>query len=115
MGLFYAGPLRRTGLETIPQYLSSHYGPSAEIAGSLISSFGSLFSAVSSTLPGIAVLSALFGLPPRTSCLVLMLSVLAYIWSGGHERSRYIRNDQTEYFVEHSHVCRMECGNSSVQ
>ena len=83
MGLFYAGPLRRTGLETIPQYLSSHYGPSAEIAGSLISSFGSLFSAVSSTLPGIAVLSALFGLPPRTSCLVLMLSVLAYICLGG--------------------------------
>ena len=83
MGLFYAGPLRRTGLETIPQYLSSHYGPSAEIAGSLISSFGSLFSAVSSTLPGIAVLSALFGLPPRISCLVLMLSVLAYICLGG--------------------------------
>ena len=48
MGFFYAGRLRATGLETIPQYLQRNYGSRAAEAAGLISSAGILFSVVAS-------------------------------------------------------------------
>lgn len=45
MGLFYARPLRRTNLETIPQYLSLHYGDAVGKAATVVASLG-IFSAL---------------------------------------------------------------------
>lgn len=83
MGIFYAGRLRNTALETIPQYLKLHYGKKAETLSSIISSVGILLSAVASSLPGIEIISALFGLPPYLSALFLMILVIAYAFFGG--------------------------------
>lgn len=83
MGLFYAKRLRSTALETIPQYLNLHYGKRAETLSSIISSIGILLSAVASSLPGIEIISALFGLPPYMSALLLMILVICYTFFGG--------------------------------
>lgn len=83
MGIFYAKRLRNTALETIPQYLELYYGEKAEALSSIISSIGILLSAVASSLPGIEIISALFGLTPFLSALLLMALVIAYTFFGG--------------------------------
>ena len=83
MGLFYARPLRRTGLETIPQYLVLNYGKMAGPLASAISSIGILFSAVASCLPGIMIIAALFGITEWLAALILMILVAAYVFFGG--------------------------------
>lgn len=79
MGIFYAKRLRNTALETIPQYLELYYGKKAET----LSSIGILLSAVASSLPGIEIISALFGLTPFLSALLLMVLVITYTFFGG--------------------------------
>ena len=83
MGLFYARPLRRTNLETIPQYLSLHYGDAVGKAATVVASLGIFFSIVASLLPGMEMISALFGTPASLSTLLLLLLVFAYIFFGG--------------------------------
>jgi len=83
MGLFYARPLRSTGLETIPQYLVLNYGKMSGPLASVIASIGILFSAVASCLPGILIIAAIFGITPWPAALILMILVAAYVFFGG--------------------------------
>lgn len=83
MGLFYAAPLRRTSLETIPQFLSLNYGKSAGPVVAVVSSLGIFFSAVASSLPGIRIISAVLGISSASACFVLVALVSAYVFAGG--------------------------------
>lgn len=83
MGLFYARPLRKTALETIPQYLVLHYGKRAGDLASLVSSLGIFFSAVASMLPGIQIISTVLGISHPLAALVLLILVAAYVFFGG--------------------------------
>lgn len=83
LGLFYARPLRSTGLETIPQYLVLNYGKMAGPLASVIASIGILFSAVASCLPGIQIIAVIFGLTSWTAALILIILVVAYVFFGG--------------------------------
>lgn len=83
MGLFYARPLRRAGLETIPQYLVLNYGENAGPLASIISSIGIFFSAVASCLPGIQIIAAMFQVSPWEAAIILILLVSAYVFFGG--------------------------------
>ncbi|MFD2181791.1 sodium:solute symporter family protein [Rhodoplanes azumiensis] len=83
LAVFYARPLRRSGLETIPQYLTIPYGRSAGPLTSLVSSLGILFSAVASALAGIHLMVAMVGFSPWLSAVVLVLLVVAYGMFGG--------------------------------
>lgn len=83
MGLIYARPLRYTGLETISQYLVANYGSGAGRFTSFATSLGILFSAVASTLPGIALLAALTGCSYGVSAVMLLLLVILYAFFGG--------------------------------
>ena len=83
MGLFYAGKLRSTGLETIPQYLKRNYGNKAAEAVGIISSLGILFSVVASSLPGIQILSAVLKVPTEAAAVILCCLVAAYVFFGG--------------------------------
>jgi SSS family solute:Na+ symporter len=83
MGLFYARPLRSTGLETIPQYLVLNYGKMTGPLVSVISSIGMLLSAVASSLPGIQIIAAIFGIAPWSAAIILMILVAAYVFFGG--------------------------------
>lgn len=83
MGIFYARPLRSTGLETIPQYLVLNYGKMAGPLASVISSIGIFFSAVASCLPGIQIIAAIFHITPWPAAIILMIFVAAYVFFGG--------------------------------
>jgi SSS family solute:Na+ symporter len=83
MGLFYARPLRRTGLETIPQYLVLNYGQNAGPLASVISSIGIFLSAVASCLPGIQIIAAIFNIAPWLAAIVLIVLIAAYVFFGG--------------------------------
>ncbi len=83
MGLFYARPLRSTGLETIPQYLVINYGKMTGPLVSVISSIGILLSAVASCLPGIQIIAAIFDIQSWLAAIILMILVVAYVFFGG--------------------------------
>lgn len=87
MGLFYARPLRSTGLETIPQYLVLNYGKKAGPIASVISSIGILFSAVASCLPAIQIIAAIFTITPWMAAILLIFLVTAYVFFGGMKGS----------------------------
>lgn len=83
LGLFFARPLRRSALETVPQFLALHYGPRIGPAVSLISCLGIFFACSSSVLPGLGMVSAVFGISPAAASPILLLLMLAYIVFGG--------------------------------
>ena len=82
MGLFYARPLRRTALETIPQFLAQNFGLTCGVFSSIVSSIGILFSAVASCLPAIYIIAAIFGIPFLPATVLLILTVAAYAFFG---------------------------------
>lgn len=83
MGIFYARKLRGTGLATIPEFLAAHYGVRAEEAASVISSIGTFFSIIASSLSGIQLLSALFHVPHAAAAAILIVLVVGYTFFGG--------------------------------
>lgn len=83
MGLFYARPLRKSGLETIPQYLVLNYGKAAGPLASIIASLALAMSAVGSCLPGIQMIAAIFKITSWEAALILILLVVAYVFFGG--------------------------------
>ena len=83
MGFLYARPLRKTGLETISQYLVLNYGKTAGSIASWVTTIGIFFSVVSSCLPGIGIICAVFDVSVWTAALILMLLVASYVFFGG--------------------------------
>lgn len=83
LGLLFAAPLRRSGLETVPQFLVLQYGRSAGPVVSLISCCGIFFACAASMLPAIALLEAVFHLSPAVAAAVICVLVVAYIGIGG--------------------------------
>ncbi len=83
MGFLYARPLRRTGLETISQYLVLNYGKTAGSIASWITTIGIFFSVVSSCLPGIGIICAVFSVSEWTAATILILLVICYVFFGG--------------------------------
>ena len=83
MGFLYASPLRKTGLETISQYLVLNYGKTAGSIASWVTTIGIFFSVVSSCLPGIGILCAVFDASVWTAALILILLVASYVFFGG--------------------------------
>ena len=82
MGFLYARPLRKTGLETISQYLVLNYGKTAGSIASWVTTIGIFFSVVSSCLPGIGIICAVFDVSVWTAALILMLLVASYVFFG---------------------------------
>lgn len=83
LGLLFAAPLRRSGLETVPQFLVLQYGRSAGPVVSLISCCGIFFACAASMLPAMALLEAVFHLSPAVAAAVICVLVVAYIGIGG--------------------------------
>jgi len=83
MAGLYASPLRRAGLETVPEYLSIHYGRLAGPLASVISSLGILFSQVASMLSGIALIGLICGLVAWQAAIAIVLLVIPCVFLGG--------------------------------
>ncbi|MBM7866310.1 sodium:solute symporter family protein [Heliobacterium gestii] len=83
MSLFYSSPLRRSGMQTISQYLVQHYGKAAGPIISVAASLGIFFSIVASMLSSIHLLSSVFAVGEGTSALITIAIVIAYVFFGG--------------------------------
>lgn len=83
LGLLFAAPLRRSGLETVPQFLVLQYGKTAGPVVSLISCCGIFFACAASMLPAMALLEAVFHLSPAVAAALICVLVVAYIGIGG--------------------------------
>ncbi|MBQ8706515.1 MAG: sodium:solute symporter family protein [Succinivibrionaceae bacterium] len=83
MAVFFAGPLRRSGLETISQVLIGCYGRQSGPVASIIASIGIFFSCLASMLPAIWLLSAMLGVSVYAAGAALMILIAVYIYFGG--------------------------------
>ena len=80
LGLFYAGPLRRSGCTTLLEVVSREYGRKAETVGSLLFLIGIFISIMSQVLSSSAMIGSLFGMSTVwasvTGAVLIMLMVL---------------------------------------
>ncbi len=80
LGLFYAGPLRRSGCTTLLEVVSREYGHKAEAVGSILFLIGIFISIMSQVLSSSAMIGSLFGIPTLwasiSSAVLIMLMVL---------------------------------------
>ncbi len=83
MALFYAQPLRATGLQTIPQFLVQHFGPASGPLASLTSSLGIFFSIAASTLAAVPLITAMFAFDAMQAAGLVFALVVAYVFFGG--------------------------------
>lgn len=83
MALFFVRPLRKYQMETIGQFLVSHFGERAGIITSVSSSIGIFFSIVASFLAAVHLLATVFGLAIVPSIGLTALIVLVTVWGGG--------------------------------
>ena len=83
MGLFYAKPLRNSGLTTISEFMAKSFGEKAGPITSLTASMGIFFSIVASSLTAFHLLAGLFHLSNLLTAGIIMAIVLASVFFGG--------------------------------
>jgi SSS family solute:Na+ symporter len=83
MGLFYAKPLRKTNLTTIPEFLSKKVGKKIGLMSGIVAILGIFFSIVSSSLTAIHLITAIFNLGLYFSASIVIFLVLTIIFFGG--------------------------------
>lgn len=83
MAVFYARPLRNSGLTTISEFLVTNFGKKAGWLASISSSVGMFFSVVASTLTGMSLCCGLFDISPFTSGVLVFFIVGAFVFFGG--------------------------------
>lgn len=83
MGLFYARPLRNSGLTTISEFLVINFGKHAGPLASLSATTGIFFSIVASMLTSIHLMVGLFDVSLFTAGTLIVVIVAALVFFGG--------------------------------
>lgn len=83
MGLFYARPLRNSGLMTISEFLVVNFGKKAGPIASLSATVGIFFSIVASMLTAIHLIVALLQISFVAAAIIIVLIVAALVFFGG--------------------------------
>jgi SSS family solute:Na+ symporter len=83
LGVWFAGPIRRTGLSTIPELLEAQYGRKTCIASLAASTIGTFISVVAQFLAGLAMLQGVLPLSDTAAAAGVALAVLGFIFLGG--------------------------------
>ncbi|MBR5169042.1 MAG: sodium:solute symporter family protein [Muribaculaceae bacterium] len=83
LGLFYAGPLRRSGCTTLLEVVSREYGHKAETVGSLLFLIGIFISIVSQVLSSSAMITSLIGINMTWAALVSAALIMVMVIFGG--------------------------------
>lgn len=83
LGLFYAGPLRRSGCSTLLEVVSREYGHKAETVGSILFLIGIFISIVSQVLSSSAMITSLFGMPLVWAALASAVLIMLLVLFGG--------------------------------
>ena len=83
LGLFYAGPLRRSGCSTLLEVVSREYGHKAETVGSILFLIGIFISIMSQVLSSSAMISSLFGITAVWASLAGAVLIMLLVLFGG--------------------------------
>lgn len=83
LGLWFASPLRASGLQTIPEFLVKRYGKKTGFVCLFASALGTFISVVAQFLAGIALLQGVFPLTTGQATLLTGFFVLLFIGIGG--------------------------------
>ncbi|NLI96834.1 MAG: sodium:solute symporter family protein [Synergistaceae bacterium] len=83
LGLWFARPLRRTGLATIPEFLAMEYGKGTGIVALAASTLGTFVSVVAQFLAGLAMIQGIWPISREAAAVVVALAVLGFILLGG--------------------------------
>lgn len=85
MGLFYAKPLRTTGLETVPQFFTLHYGKWSGIMVSVAAILSMLISQLPGTIAAIQIIVQVLGITPEMSSIFFTILVVATVFFSGQK------------------------------
>ena len=83
LGLFYAGPLRRSGCTTLLEVVSREYGHKAETVGSILFLIGIFISIMSQVLSSSAMIGSLFGMSTLWASAVGAVLIMLMVLYGG--------------------------------
>jgi len=83
LGLFYAGPLRRSGCTTLLEVVSREYGHKAETVGSILFLIGIFISIMSQVLSSSAMIGSLFGVPTLWASIISAVLIMLLVLFGG--------------------------------
>lgn len=83
LGIWFARPVRHSGLSTLPAFLERAYGYPTSLLTMISSILGTLLSVVSQFLAGYALLRSLFPASQETAAVILSVMILAFIFAGG--------------------------------
>lgn len=83
MAVFYAVPLRKSGLTTVSEFLVVNYGKPAGWLASISASAGIFFSIVASSLTAIHLVAGLFKTSLFMSALLIVVITAAFVFFGG--------------------------------
>ena len=83
LGVFFAGPLRRSGCSTLLEIVSREYGHKVETVGSILFLIGIFISIMSQVLSSSAMISSLFGMPTVWASVVGAVLIGLMVLFGG--------------------------------
>ncbi len=83
MGIFLVRPLRETHFETIPQFLSSSFGPAAGVMAALFVSLGMFINIVPQVISSAALLRSIFPLNGVLAAFIAVGLMAGYVIFGG--------------------------------
>ena len=83
MGLFYAAPLRNSGLTTISEFMVKNFGDKAGPITSVTATMGIFFSIVASSLTAFHLFGGIFHLSNYVTAAIILGIVLSLVFFGG--------------------------------
>ena len=83
LGLFYAGPLRRSLFTTLLEVVSHEYGHKAETVGSILFLIGIFISIMSQVLSSSAMIGSLFGISTLWASIIGAILIVLMVFFGG--------------------------------
>ena len=83
LGLFYVGPLRRSGCTTLLEVVSREYGRKAETVGSILFLIGIFISIMSQVLSSSAMIGSLFGISTVWASILGAVLIMLMVLFGG--------------------------------
>ncbi len=83
MGLVYAGPLRESGVETVPELIGKTYGRSAMAVTGIVATLAMFIQVFGQVLSCIALLSATFGMGASLAILISVGLMITHVFFGG--------------------------------
>lgn len=83
MAAWFVGPLRRSGLSTLPQILTKEYGKWVATTAALLMSIGTFISIVSQLLSGAALVTSVWPMPTAWAVALTAALMVVYVFFGG--------------------------------